>query len=202
MISPRFGRHIPFMRGVLALYLVFLVVFFAAAPFLTLWLYAETKLRLSLLPQLIGFCLQGAFLVVVIAIYEKRTAIRSMRSHKFALRSAVAAFIRPLASTKNYSGNDSLASSMALQHIHKRITEKKISESVMKQMEEDARMILVSFESLTVLAAQIDIEHLEAWRVILNHIRRIGTSQSQEEIEALLLEMLNAVQSFDDLYIY
>lgn len=202
MIPPRFGRHMPFVRGILALYLVFLVIFFASAPFLTLWLYSAASLSLSLLPQLIGFCLQGAFLVVVFAIYEKRSTIQAMRGHKFALRSAIASLIRPLVVVESATTKGMMSLPSALARTEQDILEQGLSEQMAKKIIENANMALVSFEAMSVLAVQIDMDHMETWGLIINNLRRISAIQSPGELQQPLLELLRTVRTFDELYIY
>ncbi|HIJ84826.1 MAG: hypothetical protein HW380_1478 [Magnetococcales bacterium] len=202
MIAPVLGRHLSFVKGLVALYLIFLVIFFAAAPFLTLWLYAETDLSRSLLPQLIGFCLQGAFLVVVFAIYEKRTTIQAKRGHKFALRSAVASLIRPLDSDGGWVGKMMSSSPTILTQFQQDIMDRGFSGEQTKKLGQHARTILVSLESLTVLAAQIDVDHLEHWGLILNSIRELVDVESPKQARDGMMELIDAVRDFDELYIY
>ncbi|MBF0108949.1 MAG: hypothetical protein HQL76_07230 [Magnetococcales bacterium] len=187
-----------FMRGLLALYLIFLVLFFAAAPFLTLWLYAEDDLSRSLLPQLIGFCLQGAFLVVVFAVYEKRTTLNAKRSHKFALRSALGSLIRPLERPDvTPPGNPP----MPLALIQREIMDQGLTEKMGQALGQNAQRGLVSLESLTVLAAQIDADHLEIWGGILDQLHRLATSMPAKQTNEAAIDLLDLIRDFDDLYI-
>ncbi|HAT50357.1 MAG: hypothetical protein HQL07_09920 [Nitrospirae bacterium] len=202
MIQSGLGRQMSLMQGLVALYLIFLVIFFAAAPFLTLWLYAEADLSRSLLPQLIGFCLQGAFLVVVFAIYEKRTTVHGKRSHKFALRSAIGSLLRPLGRVNEGAARGGFLAPTALMQIHQDITEGGLSQGVCEELEANALKVLVSLESLSVLAAQIDAQHLEAWGAMLQAIRGMSEAHSQGETQEMVLELIDAVRDFDELYIY
>ncbi|MBF0133561.1 MAG: hypothetical protein HQL75_13370 [Magnetococcales bacterium] len=202
MIQSALGRQMSLMQGLVALYLIFLVIFFAAAPFLTLWLYAEADLSRSLLPQLIGFCLQGAFLVVVFAIYEKRTTMHSKRGHKFALRSAMGSLLRPLGRVHEGAAKGVFSSPTALMQIYQDIAESGLSQGVCEEMKANALKVLVSLESLSVLAAQIDARHLEVWGVILQAIRGMGEAHSHGQVQGMVLELMDAVRDFDELYIY
>ncbi|MBF0145116.1 MAG: hypothetical protein HQL84_04125 [Magnetococcales bacterium] len=200
MIPSIMGRHLSFMKGLVALYLIFLVVFFAAAPFLTLWLYAEADLSLTLLPQLIGFCLQGAFLVVVFAIYEKRTTLYAKRSHKLALRSTVSFLIRPLECAERQDMRESSSPSMV--QVRWEVKERGLSDELAQKLVQDARMILVSLESLTILAAQIDIDHLDLWGRILNRIHQLTGATTSGEVRDILVELVDIIIEFDDLHVY
>lgn len=202
MIQSGLGRQMSLMQGLVALYLIFLVIFFAAAPFLTLWLYAEADLSRSLLPQLIGFCLQGAFLVVVFAIYEKRTTVHGKRSHKFALRSAASSVLRPLGGVYDGAARGGFLAPPVLMRIHQDIMESGLSQGVCEALEANALRVLVSLESLSVLAAQIDAQHLEAWGEILHAIRGMSGVCAQGEMQEMVLELIDAVRDFDELYIY
>lgn len=202
MVPDRLGRHISFMKGLLALYLIFLVIFFAAAPFLTLWLYAEANLTKSLLPQLIGFCLQGAFLVVVFAIYEKRSSFAAKRGRKVALRISIASLTRPMDGFDRGSTKGILSSPVGMDKIRQEIQERGISEDLAHELAANSKMVMVSLESLTVLAAQIDADHLESWGMIIYHCRRLAEAASPQETAETMLALLDTVRDFDELYVF
>ena len=190
-----------FFKGLLTFYLIFLAIFFAAAPFLTLWLYAETDLSLSLLPQLIGFCLPGAFLVVVFAIYEKRSTLNSKRSHKFALRTFLSDFVNPFMEKSPH--DDSLIASPAIfADGLETLRSEGMKEDAAKQLITVAKQNITSMESLTVLAAQIDHVHLDVWGAIIHESREIRDSENQEDTETSAIRLLEHINRFDELVIF
>ncbi|MBF0455162.1 MAG: hypothetical protein HQL72_10160 [Magnetococcales bacterium] len=201
MEAPKQGQKGSFYKGLLTFYLIFLAIFFAAAPFLTLLLYAEADLSLSLLPQLIGFCLQGAFLVVVFSIYEKRSSLNSKRSHKFALRTFLSSFVTPC--LEHGHSDDELISSPA--HFAEgldRLRGQGIEKRTVATLQKVAQQNVTSLESLTVLAAQIDHTHLEAWSTILQKSREIRDASDPKQSKEAIIQMLESILKFDELIIY
>ncbi|MBF0379770.1 MAG: hypothetical protein HQL69_02060 [Magnetococcales bacterium] len=188
-------------KGIITLYLIFLAIFFAVAPFLTLTLYAETDLSLSLLPQLIGFCLQGAFLVVVFSIYERRSTITSKRSNKFALRTVLSNFVNPCMGNKQID-TGWLPSPNMLADATEKLRNKELDEHIVAELKKIAQEQINSMEALTVLVAQIDHIHIEVWGAILRDCRIIRESTNQKAISAATIELLENIQQFDELEVY
>lgn len=204
MRFPFWGEKVSWLKGFFLFYLFFLVLFFAAAPFLTLWMYAQTSLTKSLLPQLIGFCLQGGFLVVVFALYEKRSVIDARRSWKFTLRTFLSPFVdRCLPEWKNLeAGKMLLPPPSTLQLGIDTIRSQGLQPLLAKDLHEIAQRSLISMESLSVVAAQIDHIHLTTWLSIIHLTRAISVAQTQEEQVRLVVQFLEDVRKFDELYIF
>ncbi|MEO5332556.1 MAG: hypothetical protein H7839_11075 [Magnetococcus sp. YQC-5] len=198
------GEKVSWLKGFFLFYLFFLVLFFAAAPFLTLWMYAQTSLTKSLLPQLIGFCLQGGFLVVVFALYEKRSVIDARRSWKFTLRTFLSPFVdRCLPDWKtSETGTTLLPPPAAMQAGIDTITTHGLEPSLANELHLIAQRSLISMESLSVVAAQIDHVHLTTWMAIIHHTRAITHAMTKEEQMQIVLQLLEDVRKFDELYIF
>ncbi|MBF0444749.1 MAG: hypothetical protein HQL68_04115 [Magnetococcales bacterium] len=188
-------------KGLITLYLIFLAIFFALAPFLTLTLYAETDLSLSLLPQLIGFCLQGAFLVVVFSIYERRSTITSKSSNKFALRTVLSNFVNPCMGNNQIDTGWLPSPNMFVEAIDK-LRKNDLDEQTISALKNTAQEQINSMEALTVLVAQIDHTHIEVWSAILRNCRIIRESSNQKSVTAAAIGLLEDIQHFDSLEIY
>ncbi|MBF0126862.1 MAG: hypothetical protein HQM02_06585 [Magnetococcales bacterium] len=198
------GEKVSWLKGFFLFYLFFLVLFFAAAPFLTLWMYAQTSLTKSLLPQLIGFCLQGGFLVVVFALYEKRSVIDARRSWKFTLRTFLSPFVdRCLPEWKSSRRDEALLPPPStLQLGIDTVRARGLDQNLARELHLIAQRSLISMESLSVVAAQIDHVHLTTWMAIIHHTRAISVSKTQEEQAKLVVQLLEDVSRFDELYIF
>ena len=204
MKLPTQKRPVSFMKGLVLFYLIFLAIFFAAAPFLTLLLYAETDLSRSLLPQLIGFCLQGTFLVVVFALYEKRTTINTKRSQKFTLRTFLSTFVNPLLpKSEQTNPQDFLLPSPAnFSEGLDTLLNQGLNATTEANIRKVADRNLTSVESLSVVAAQIDHYHLEVWNAIIISLRKIRDTQNQQETTNSVIQLLENIRRFDELYIF
>ncbi|MBF0180386.1 MAG: hypothetical protein HQM03_10230 [Magnetococcales bacterium] len=198
------GEKVSWLKGFFLFYLFFLVLFFAAAPFLTLWMYAQTSLTKSLLPQLIGFCLQGGFLVVVFALYEKRSVIDARRSWKFTLRTFLSPIVdRCLPNWKaGEMGKDLLPPPSTLVLGIDAIRDRGVAPEVAADLHRIAERSLIAMESLSVMAAQIDHVHLNTWLAIIHQTRAIAVATQPDEQSRLVAQLLENVRQFDELYIF
>ncbi len=208
MKLPMQKQPVSFVRGLVLFYLIFLAIFFAAAPFLTLLLYAETDLSTSLLPQLIGFCLQGAFLVMIFAVYERRSTINSKRGHKFALRTFLSTCVRHCVAidrdhVEDPAGADPLfPPPAAIAEGIEIIRAQGLNAASADKLKNIAERNLTSMESLAAVAAQIDYYHLEVWNSVINDNRDIRDAQTLEAASRATVHLLEHIQKFDELYIY
>lgn len=200
-------QPVSFMKGLVLFYLIFLAIFFASAPFLTLLLYAETDLTKSLLPQLIGFCLQGAFLVVVFALYEKRSLINAKHSHKLALRTFLVTFVDLC--LPNLQEPPSDASTEALLPLPAAfaagldlIRAQGLDETIASRLRSIAEKNLLPMSSLTFVAAQIDHYHLKNWNAIMQNCRDIRNTDTAAETGKKAVKLLENIRKFDEIDIY
>ncbi|MBF0186728.1 MAG: hypothetical protein HQL50_02260 [Magnetococcales bacterium] len=197
------ARPVSFWKGLVLFYLIFLVVFFAATPFLTFMLYWETDLSTSMLPELIGFCLQGGFLVLVFALYERRSLNEVKSERKYALRTFLAGFIRgSLTSDAGLLTEENSAlwhTPEALEREANRMQVEGVNETILSRAVEKANQEVTSMESLTGVAAQIDHRHLEAWMNIIAQVRTLKRAETQETQQEASIALLRAIAKFEEL---
>ncbi|MBF0623002.1 MAG: hypothetical protein HQL54_13870 [Magnetococcales bacterium] len=196
------GKSVSFWKGLVLTYLIFLAIFFAATPFLTFLLYWETDLSTTMLPELIGFCLQGAFLVLIFGLYERRSAINAKNNQKFALRMFVSSFLhRSLSQSDNSGSGESYPSSLPnpFEKEINLIQQEGLTDRQAKRLRTLARLETPSLASLSAVAAGLDYAHLEAWNTILNDLRRLRDSTTLEDTSRLTLALLGSVNRFDAL---
>ncbi|MBF0189987.1 MAG: hypothetical protein HQL99_02435 [Magnetococcales bacterium] len=201
MRVPIVGEKISWLKGFFLFYLFFLVVFFAAAPFLTLWLYSETSVTRTLLPQLIGFCMQGGFLVVLFAFYEKRATVDTRRAWKYTLRRFMAPFVDaclPDASVSAGGRGELLPSPEMVRMGIETLRVQGLSQERSMELQRIARDTLVAMQALSVVAAQIDHAHLESWMSMSRLLRLVEQGADPEALMSASVAILEEVVQFDE----
>ncbi|NGZ06411.1 MAG: hypothetical protein G8237_08645 [Magnetococcales bacterium] len=204
MRIPILGEKVSWLKGFFLFYLFFLVIFFAAAPFLTLWLYSETSVTRTLLPQLIGFCMQGGFLVVLFAFYEKRATVDTRRERKLTLRHFLEQFVQSCLSdvTVTIEGEESLFfPSATLQSGIDALAGQGLSVERAAQVRRVAGEMVGVMQALSGVAARIDYPHLDVWLAIARQLRAIEQERDSEQLVRLVVQMLGDVVRFDELYL-
>lgn len=185
-----------FWKGVFALYLIFLAIFFAATPFFAVLLYRETDFSKSILPVLIEFCLLGAFLVVVLALFEKQTQLNARLRHKETLRTILASLVHwCLTGRAPRSPLEVMADLANLGETVDRIRDEGLANGDLDQLRTYVRKELFIVESLTAVAAQIDPAHLHAWLEITSAMRALAEGTDGQAV----LHLLEQVQLFEGL---
>ncbi|MBF0143146.1 MAG: hypothetical protein HQL57_03585 [Magnetococcales bacterium] len=206
MPNSRFRRSLSFLRGIVLFYLIFLVFFFAATPLLAFLLYWQTDLSQSMLPQLIGFCIQGMFLILVFAFYERRTTLHARQSHKFALCAFLSTLVEAgLPSTGADAAHlrtprllpGRLAEAIRL--FHAGTTTGLPSDACCLRIREKSRYALSSLESLIPVAAQVDPFHLNQWMEIVIAGQALNTITAKEGEAKAVAELLDGIRRFDEL---
>ncbi|MBF0260363.1 MAG: hypothetical protein HQL97_00825 [Magnetococcales bacterium] len=197
-------EKVTWLKGFFLFYLFFLVMFFAAAPFLTLWLYSETSITRTLLPQLIGFCMQGGFLVVLFALYEKRATVDTRQAWKGTLRGFLAPLVDPCLATwkpaQMPENSTWWPEPQIMQAAIDALRAEGLNPELRISIQTVARERLLAMQSLATLAAQIDHDHLTTWMELLVVLRGIEQSEDETEQTQLVARMLETVVRFDELF--
>ncbi|OSM02167.1 hypothetical protein MAIT1_02267 [Magnetofaba australis IT-1] len=183
-------------------YLIFLVVFFAATPILTMTLYWEADLSVSILPELIGFSLQGGFLVLVFAVYEWRSARNARHNQKFTLRTYLGSFVdRSLfaITSPDLTGEGEVPVAEPPVLDLESMTADSISDGAAQRIQQFAERQLTSLEALSSVAAHIDYNHLDAWSVIVDDLHNIRGAVELSEVKDGVISLLRNIKNFDDL---
>lgn len=191
------------MRGLVAIYFFFLVLFSVATPFLAIILYRGTNLSKSVLPVLIGFCIQGFFLVILFGLHQRQNRLLAMRNHKITLRTRLEAFILRSLMTKHSSlkllGFSVSAASLAdaVQQIELWKPDAAWHQRINVWAEEEVPII----QSLAYIAAQIDYEHLETWNILVADVRGIRDAADLPSMSSAWISLMQHVCKFDQLII-
>lgn len=191
-------RGFTFWKGVVAVYLVFLVLFFAATPIFALLLYRETDFSRSVLPVLIGFCLQGIFLVVVLAIFDRQSQQQARQRNKMTLRTLLTTVVHwCLTAETPRSALEMRAEAMQLGEIIAQFRARGMAQEECVQLIQYARRELLLLEMLSSVAANIDPPHLHAWLAIIEQVRALGAEMAPCPDTVLVL--LEKIQEFEEL---
>ncbi|MBF0623399.1 MAG: hypothetical protein HQL82_01185 [Magnetococcales bacterium] len=190
-------QTVSFLKGLVLFYLIFLVVFFAATPFLAFWLYWETDLSTSMLPELIGFCLQGGFLVLVFALFERRSVINAKRNQKLILRSYLGSLLQRAMAPDRNPVHGMLPALEAFAAEREALAAGTLDPSIRTRLREALEREAVSLESLGAVAAQIDHEHLTAWSGLVECARDIRRAPDAEATDRAITALLDHIADFD-----
>ncbi|MGN7613362.1 hypothetical protein ACQZV8_14900 [Magnetococcales bacterium HHB-1] len=190
-------KSLSFWKGLILFYLIFLVIFFAATPLLTFFLYWETDLTTSILPELIGFCLQGGFLVLIFSLYEQRSVNQARAARKFALQSYLFATLDDaIQPRKEQDLTSPLHPPETLDEKIEQIKQQGLSEESKERFENLAKRELIPLSSLSAVAAQIDQKHMTVWMDIITATREIEPGEKRLEHAT---QLLRHIERFDDL---
>lgn len=159
----------------------------------------------NLVPELLGFCLEGFFLVGVLTLLQNA---RERAQHKelwLSLRGALRGFLSKL-DIALLSPHAEPAPSAALEQ-DPMIVRRYLRELVGTRLEIDS-MVALKKESIEILgltrdmipvAAQLSARHMRWWIAIVNSIRQVSQAQSRDAVEQGLTLLLQNIVEFDNL---
>ncbi len=183
-----------------------LLIFFGITV-LSTFVYLGESITGSIFPELVGFSLEGVFLVILFSWYQKRQHSKRELARKielkWSLRAELSIFFQwaqPLDSdlgTLPYWNNPDVV------------------KTLVKELEENGELCVVQpdflrdfsvreipdLQSMLPIAASIDSKHMWYWSLIINNIKGIAASENDEKTYKALMEFLKYVTKFDELEI-
>ncbi|MBT4520363.1 MAG: hypothetical protein HOC23_10190 [Halieaceae bacterium] len=181
--------------GVVGIY--FFVVFLAAST--------EGALEDNLIPELIGFCLEGFFLVGLFSLIQRRQE----RERKDALRQSLRGALREILSRLDISmlGNYAEpASSQALEQDPKivatliiKLTEHDIDLENLRNIKAAAAHSLGTVHDLIPVAAQLSAGHMRWWLSISDSVRHLSEATDKAAMAFAAHKFLANLGEFDEL---
>ena len=159
----------------------------------------------SLLPELIGFCLEGFILVGLLTLVQRsresarrKELLLSLRGSFRSLLSLLdVAFLEPdaePASSRRLETDPQLVDQL-LTRLETRHPD--IDSLVALKREADETLSLA--RDLVAVAAQLSATHMNWWIAIVDSIRRVSEARDRDALEAYLHEMLINIREFDRL---
>lgn len=159
----------------------------------------------NLLPELIGFCIEGFFLVGLLTLIQdsrerarRKELWQSLRgSLRGILSNLDIAFLpanaEPTATARLESDAGIIVRFMReLQSIQ-------IDLPDMLALKQEAIETLSLARDLVPVAAQLSASHMRWWIAVVNSMRKLSTAQSRDEVEHNLYRLLENIREFDRL---
>lgn len=172
------------------------------------WLYAVEEggvFHDSLLPELIGFCLEGFVLVGLLTLIQRSRESARRKELWLSLRGSFRSLLSLLdvafleadaepASSRRLETDPSVVDTLLAQ-LEKRHPD--IDSLVALKREADETLSLA--RDLVAVAAQLSATHMNWWIAIVDSIRRVAEARDREALETNLHEMLINIREFDRL---
>ena len=172
-----------------------------------LWLEQanEVAFRENLLPELIGFCLEGFFLVGLFTFVQQLREYQRRKELWLNLRSALRDFLSHL-DLAFLSADQDPAPTNALE------TQPEVVRRLQTQLERSELTVddLVAIKRVSIttlplardlinIAAQLSTRHMRCWIAIVGSINHLTEADTREQVERPLQELLTRLAEFDTL---
>lgn len=165
----------------------------------------DNSFRENLLPELIGFCLEGFFLVGLFTFVEQLRDYYRRRELWLSLRSALRdflshldlAFLEPDAApalTRDLETQPPL-----VQHLSALLEETELEIDTLVALKQVAISTLPLARDLINIAAQLTTRHMRCWIAIVSAIDQLAEADTREQVERPLNELLLRLREFDTL---
>ncbi len=173
------------------------------------WLFLvkadEAAFRENLLPELIGFSLEGFFLVGLLSFVQELREQDRRRQLRLSLRSALRDFLSQL--DLAFLERDAEPASTPQLETQTKVVLQLMS--LMREMELDTDSMValkrVAINTLPLardligVAAQLSTNHLRWWIAIVEAIQKLSEAEAREEVEQPLYALLQNLAEFDSL---
>jgi hypothetical protein len=187
--------------------IVFLVLFVIVSTLLWIGLSQDDFID-NLVPELIGFCLEGIFFIGLLSVWQQRRERRNKRSLSKSLRGFLGVFLKEINSGIICASFSPLEKPDELDQAHEgidklklNITNCSISQSSIDALHRLSLHEISSLVNLLPVAAELSAKHMIRWNDILNQVKLLASTEQREDIRELLLALLDNIKSFDGLEI-
>lgn len=165
----------------------------------------DTAFRDNLLPELIGFCLEGFFLVGLFTFIQQLRELARRRELWLNLRSALRDFLSHLdlaflapdqdpASTRELEMEP-----RAVRRLLQRLDDGELEIDHLVAIKRVAISTLPLARDLINIAAQLSTRHMRCWIAIVESINYLTEADTREQVEGPLHELLTRLAEFDSL---
>lgn len=175
-----------------------------------LWVYlvmleSSGPLPDDLVPELIGFSLEGFILIGLLTLVQHVRETARKRQLRLSLRGSFRsllsrldiAFLEPY--SEPVSGRRLEQDPTLVDELLEEFGRKQPDLDSLIGLRAEAREVLPLGRDLVAVAAQISVMHMNWWVAIVDAIRRIGEAEERAELEQATHDMLINIQEFDRL---
>jgi hypothetical protein len=159
----------------------------------------------NLLPELIGFCLEGFFLIGLFSLIQARRERERKQELRLSLRGALRDILSHLdiALLSEYAEPaDSRAleeDTAAVASLIMKLADSRLEIDAMAGLKAVARRNLTTIHDLIPVAAQLSAEHIRWWLAITNSVRELADATDGAAVAGSLHRFLANLGEFDEL---
>jgi len=191
----------------LALIAPMLVFGFGGIYLLVLFLQPGNENRVydNLVPELIGFCLEGFFLIGLFSWIQARRERERKEDLRLSLRGALREIlsyldIGLLGDTAEPASSRAIEEdSKLVAHMIMKLAEHKLDVDAMARIKAVAQRNLTTIHDLIPVAAQLSAEHIRWWLAITDSVRQLSEATDSAAVAASLHRFLANLGEFDEL---
>lgn len=165
----------------------------------------EASVRENLLPELIGFCLEGFFLVGLLTLVQRLRENHHRRELKLSLRSALRDFLSHLdlaflePDAEPATTQDLESEPRVVLRLIRHMEELELDAESMLALKRTAIYTLPLAHDLINIAAQLSAGHMRWWIDIVESIKKLAEAESREGVEQPVYALLIGLSEFDAL---
>ena len=159
----------------------------------------------SLVPELIGFCLEGFFLVGLFTYFQQKREQERRRELWLSLRGSLRVFLSHLDIAFLEEDAEPMSSAeleddpKVVQTLLTKLKAQNISLDSMSAFKTLARRDLALTHDLIPVAAQLSAGHMRWWLAIMDSMRQLSEATNRADLEYALEMFLIHLQEFDQL---
>ncbi len=165
----------------------------------------ENRVYDNLVPELIGFCLEGFFLIGLFSLLQRRRERERKEDLRLSLRGSLRNILSHLdigllSETAEPAGSRLLEEDPALvANLIMRLADQHLDVDAMARIKAIAQRDLTTVHDLIPVAAQLSAEHIRWWLAITDSLRQLAEARDSSAVASGLHRFLANLGEFDQL---
>jgi hypothetical protein len=158
----------------------------------------------SLVPELIGFCMEGFFLVGLLSIIQSARERARRKELWLSLRGVLRGILSNL-DIAFLSPNTEPANTQSLEqdlkivnHFMQQLKTNRLNLRSMTSLKNESHETMALARDMIPVAAQLSAVHMRWWIAIVDSMRQLSQAQSREDVEQNIYLLLENMNEFDN----
>lgn len=166
---------------------------------------SESPFHDNLVPELIGFCLEGFFLVGLLSLIQNSRERARRKELWLSLRGVMRGILSNLDIAFLPPNSEPTASQHLEQdaaivpHFMAKLRSERLNLRAMTSLKSEAVVTFSLTRDMIPVAAQLSAVHMRWWIAIVDSMRQLSKSSNRESLEQQIYLLLENIKEFDDL---
>ncbi len=183
---------------------LFVLTFILLLVSLVLFNQSDSDFLDNMVPELIGFCLEGIFFIGLFSVVQHRRELNKKKILSRSLRGFLGVFLNEINNgivcvgyKKIETTTEFIRSHEWIEKLADNIKNCNLDQTTVEVLHKLSQDEVGALESLLPVAAELSADHMIAWHKILEQVKNLGKLECRDSSNKTIICLLDTIKAFD-----